>query len=300
MIRFYEKFYYGTIQDRKGGLPLGFATPYENNSAFQKRKKTVDTWVRQGKGDTAKYFDNIPTSGFSIAGVVSRYRTSNKLYRIDDPRGFQLEITAENLFELIDNTNISKGVFTDNLIWGRKGSINWLWPADSDEYRKYLAGPSSYVHQPGDVIYSHTRYQRGHHVYLGRRYVHIVCYNTHYDRTQPPLRGYLGTPQYHQVRKYDDMGLDPKPFHVYRFFNPDNPNSYGYGRLIFLRSAINKDMYEKSSVPAPDVKDGEWVPFHSMTSHAWRSMAKMYEQKPKSVPKINAESVKEIVESWYG
>ena len=57
--------------------------------------------------------DNTPIPGFKIENSVSRYSTSNKLWRILDPRGFELEISTACLETIIMETGILKGGVID-------------------------------------------------------------------------------------------------------------------------------------------------------------------------------------------
>lgn len=54
-------------------------------------------------------WDNVPLNGFRIDKSVSRYSTSNKLWRILDPRGFQFEISTLCLEQIIEDAGIRKG-----------------------------------------------------------------------------------------------------------------------------------------------------------------------------------------------
>ena len=54
-------------------------------------------------------YDNTPMRGFKIENSVSRYSTSNKLWRILDPRGFELEISTGCLENIIMEAGILKG-----------------------------------------------------------------------------------------------------------------------------------------------------------------------------------------------
>lgn len=58
-------------------------------------------------------WDNVPTVGFKILKSVSRYSTANKLWRILDPRGVELEISTGCLEELMMNTTIHQGGLID-------------------------------------------------------------------------------------------------------------------------------------------------------------------------------------------
>jgi len=57
------------------------------------------------------------------------------LWRIADPRGFELEISSENFARIIDCATIEKGVIVGKCVWGRDGSKNILLPESSDVYQ---------------------------------------------------------------------------------------------------------------------------------------------------------------------
>lgn len=141
-----------------GDQPLGFANVYEpHTAAYAKRAITQNNWAygsweeRNGLFFTEerKYvakttpgggydcvisdvqvenqyqpiiIDNVPVSGFKIVTSVSRMSTSNKLWRILDPRGFVLEISCDNLEEIISTGAIENGEIIGNCQW-RTGKI---------------------------------------------------------------------------------------------------------------------------------------------------------------------------------
>lgn len=130
--------------------PLGFAAEYNENSArcIDKNKKQ-DVWAghtlqngilveRKSDYINGKYiqrfdpipldlypkvYDNVPLDGFKIASTVSRYSTSNKLWRILDPRGFELEISTDNMETILKEGTIIKGVLQGKFNWdfGKNG-----------------------------------------------------------------------------------------------------------------------------------------------------------------------------------
>lgn len=67
--------------------------------------------------------DNNPLTGFVIEKVQSRWSTNNKVFRIADPRGFELEVSAQNLLELMNTTVINHREVMDLCIWdfGKQG-----------------------------------------------------------------------------------------------------------------------------------------------------------------------------------
>lgn len=62
-------------------------------------------------------WDNVPLTGFKIKDTVSRYSTSNKLWKILDPRGVVFEITTEVFENIVLNGTIIKGEIQDECIW---------------------------------------------------------------------------------------------------------------------------------------------------------------------------------------
>lgn len=67
--------------------------------------------------------DNNPREGFKILDYAVRSSTANKLWRVLDPHGFQLEISTPNLEELIQTCSIICGVFVGEFYWdfGKNG-----------------------------------------------------------------------------------------------------------------------------------------------------------------------------------
>lgn len=61
--------------------------------------------------------DNVAQTGFRILRSVSRYSTDNKLWRILDPRGFQLEIGTDNMEDILIEGEIHKGEILGSYIW---------------------------------------------------------------------------------------------------------------------------------------------------------------------------------------
>jgi len=142
-IKFPEKYYVGFQKNRYSSgesfRMLGFATPNTGDSAFKKRKETVDRWSE--KDLTPLDMENKPTHGFKIVDAVSRYSTDNKKFRIEDPRGFELEISVYNLFDIITKHTIVQGTIMEPMLWGRSGQDNYLISSASEEYKHHVSGP---------------------------------------------------------------------------------------------------------------------------------------------------------------
>jgi hypothetical protein len=111
-------------------------TPHGTDKAFEKRKSTVDGWASKTK--EAQTYDNTPMIGFKMGRSVRHgygWGQGNVKWRIEDPRGFELEISSPNFAQIISFCTLEKGEILEECIWARLGNENILVPVDSDVYR---------------------------------------------------------------------------------------------------------------------------------------------------------------------
>lgn len=203
-------------------FPLGFATPYGTNAEFTKRKDTVDDWAAPGRitrvyrrdeqnnlipdpergagywlyddVDKGEYngtvIDNTLTEGFTFEKSVSRWSTSNKWFTINDPRGFSLQITAENLGDIIVHSSIVNGELQGKYVWARyKGNV-FLCRENHPAYQSII-NPVVTQRQElkvGDKI--RIGQQEEEHVYLGKFFSLRIGYQTRYfDKATNTMQG---------------------------------------------------------------------------------------------------------------
>jgi hypothetical protein len=126
---------------------LGFMTGWNPDSkAYAKRQQTQLNWAynshkvidglvytsaRQVPGYTLtalqpEIWDNIPVTGFKVVNAVSRYSTSNKWWRIFDPRGVLFELSTEAFNELIQNNTVSNGNIIGYYVWSTHKGLKLL------------------------------------------------------------------------------------------------------------------------------------------------------------------------------
>ncbi len=148
-----DKFYIG-YNDRgtkKDPCMLGFATylPLDDSkqqkTAYEKRKSTVDNWssgywsrgVLKKNKHPAETLDNVLLQGFKISREVKRYGWGggNVVWRIEDPRGFELEIQSGNMAQILAHTTMIKGEIQCKCIWGWTTGKVVLLPEDSEPYK---------------------------------------------------------------------------------------------------------------------------------------------------------------------
>jgi hypothetical protein len=148
-IRIPEKVYVG-FQGRRSQdeVPLGFMTPWSDDKAGQKRRDTVDSWAKGYYGGSEKTFNSVmlenkPMIGFKVGRSIRRHGGWNgsgaSYIRVEDPRGFELEITIENLVMCMSENLLQDGEIITECVWGRDGNRNILLPTNSEPYRASLA-----------------------------------------------------------------------------------------------------------------------------------------------------------------
>lgn len=91
------------------GWVVGDEWAYDNSKQYGQPGYTYRVPVRKPLEFPPLIWDNTPMRGFKIEKSVSRYSTSNKLWRILDPRNVEFEITTLVLEQLIDDAGILKG-----------------------------------------------------------------------------------------------------------------------------------------------------------------------------------------------
>jgi hypothetical protein len=130
------KHYVGLLKRTGDGLPLGFMTPWGEDAAAARRMQTVDNWARSANKLEPMVIDNLPMSGFKLTASI---RTTNyggyDHWRVEDPRGFELEISGGNLAQLISVGTVDRGEFIDECVWARHGSSNVLLSTATEEYK---------------------------------------------------------------------------------------------------------------------------------------------------------------------
>ena len=104
---------------------LAYVTYYDNNGELRKE----NSWNRwRDKEIEPLTFLNKPTSGFVLNKKVgedaANFNYRNSHIRVYDPRGFEIEITVDNLLLILENTNCLKGK-------GLEGKFVYAWDNSS-------------------------------------------------------------------------------------------------------------------------------------------------------------------------
>jgi hypothetical protein len=115
-------------------VPFAYMTHYEDNAAGRKRQAQVDGWSR-GKMKSV-IIENKPMIGFRVSRGLRRLGWSHHAtsVRIEDPRGFEVDISVSNMMMLTDNNLLENGEILRECVWGRDGGMNVLLPVNSQPY----------------------------------------------------------------------------------------------------------------------------------------------------------------------
>lgn len=228
-MKYFNQYYIGmrTDEPTASGKPLAFAVPDGNDSAAKKRKRTVDAWTmgffsandfagrpRSDIKEMGEIYDNRPMTGFRLTEWNGRYITDNKVVRVLDPRGFELEIYIPNLMDLILNCKVDHGLIQDELVWLRDGAHNRLVrTADPvfDQAKQAAADGKKKKspkvdHQPGDIVTNSW----GEFLYVGLLDVEFIV-----PRGPRVLIEKSPYYEYHRIKKERIEGISLGRRHVY-------------------------------------------------------------------------------------
>lgn len=140
MIKIYPQLWFITDDTREDNL--SYLCQFELNQSgevaanVKKMQETGRSWAKKsGTDDAGVIIDNTPTKNIYVGCSVSRWSTSNKLFRVTDPRGFTIEIPTDNLATLLHHTTVIKGVVQEECVWGKEGNNHILLPVDSEPYK---------------------------------------------------------------------------------------------------------------------------------------------------------------------
>ena len=122
---------------------LAYMTPSDDSSASRKREDSARSWAKFWGNDTSgyifreeEYLTNEPLEGFAITDSLKRiyWGGGNVVWRVRDPRGFELEIQSQCLMSILASCTLKEGVIQGKCVWARDGSNNILLPEASMEY----------------------------------------------------------------------------------------------------------------------------------------------------------------------
>lgn len=139
-------------QERRGTYTgkLAYVTCIDEKGVHRKQK-SWESW-RHKKIDPTDH-DNEPTEGFVLnkkaGGYRSHWNTRQTYARVYDPRGFEFEITIENLLYILENTSAIKGKGLEGeFVYGWSGKDLVLVPVGAADYKE--------IQEHNDIIHNKT------------------------------------------------------------------------------------------------------------------------------------------------
>lgn len=112
---------------------------YIDEKGKVRKEASWNSWRDHKLGDDS--FENIPIEGFvinkNVGGYSSGWNYRQSYIRVYDPRGFEFEITLENLLFIIENTSLIAGKGIEGeFVYGWDGKDLVLIPCKSTDYIK--------------------------------------------------------------------------------------------------------------------------------------------------------------------
>lgn len=87
---------------------LSYVT-HDGTNGLTARKDTGSGWADNDKHET---YPNDLVEGIKIESVTTRYESDNKVFNIEDPRGFKMQIYVPNFLNTMKYSTITNGVIT--------------------------------------------------------------------------------------------------------------------------------------------------------------------------------------------
>ena len=174
-------------------------------------------------------YENVPTDGFVLNKKVGGYKSGwdfRQTYaRVYDPRGFEFEITMENLLWILECCNSIKGKGLEGeFVYGYSNGDLLLVPVDSPDYQKYIS--QSKAIQDGlfvkgsELVVGKTYKNR-----QNREYVYLGRYNYYKKEVNHMQKEFCGS-FYHP--KYKDVGWEHPLDDTWQTDISYNPKSYRF------------------------------------------------------------------------
>lgn len=120
---------------------LAYIIYYDEKGKLRK-ETSWNSWRKTDLGNDI--FDNDPTSGFVLNKKAGDYSTGwnhrQAYVRVHDPRGFEFEISVQNLLYILENATSTKGKGLEgDFIYGWDGTELVLIPCEAPDYKELVA-----------------------------------------------------------------------------------------------------------------------------------------------------------------
>lgn len=127
------------FQNREGTFTgkLAYIIYFDDKGQLRK-SKSWESW--RDKSIQPEEFDNKPIDGFTINKDIKRYNgewfsSTRTMIRVHDPRGFEFEVTTENLIAILMHTDCLRRGLIGEFVYAWIGKELVLLPTNSEEYQ---------------------------------------------------------------------------------------------------------------------------------------------------------------------
>jgi len=182
---------------------------YTDDKGVLRKENSWKGWIKPELG--IDDFDNVPTEGFVInrngGGNGRGWDSRTAFIRVYDPRGFEIEISVENLLFILQESTSSQGKGLEGeFIYSWSGKDLVLLPVSSQEYKNSVSFTSlqSKKISKSDIKvgYSVKFKDTSEAIYLGR----FDYYEKIYDYSERNSRQIIKSTKKHVFIKYNEDG----------------------------------------------------------------------------------------------
>lgn len=231
---------------------LAYVIYYDAKNKLRK-EKSWNGWRDNRLGDNE--FENVPTEGFVLnksAGGATGWRNRNTYIRVYDPRGFEIEISVDNLLYIIEHANSIKGKGLEGeFIYGWDGAELVLMPTSSPEYEG-IAQYNKMVHEDKKVYVKDLELGGTYRTKDGEDYVYLGRHDKWEIDDPSEFRGFRGLGSrefdYKNVGKRHYFGRMEKRYQSQEEY-------YNYLEVLCERTPTTKFMSIIDKEESEDYKD---------------------------------------------
>lgn len=153
---------------------LGYVIYYDEKGTLRKQA-SWESW--RDKTIEPVEYSNLPMDGFTLNRDIKRYSgewfsSHRTMIRVHDPRGFEFEVTTENLIAILMHTDCLRRGLIGKFVYAWIGPELVLLPTNSEEFQqaqRFTAGLSKKVSAKSLVAGATYRTKKGEEVvYVGR------------------------------------------------------------------------------------------------------------------------------------
>jgi hypothetical protein len=276
-IKIFDQLYVG-FHRHGDRMPVGRMVNYVDNKTNQKLRDKIEDWSAYGAGSKAKLnsliIDNKPMTGFRISRSqinAGWYQTPDYI-RVEDPRGFEVDITIPNMIMLTNNNILDNGEIMHECIWGRDNAINVLLPVNSVPYKEAMQNTdrqTTHVHVSKLKLGDHVVLKNG---MKGRYMGKLTAISELYETTKS---GHSGYSYYNSSRAWESnvsshyLSVD-SPQHYIEQLTIDN-NGVPHRRYLGYSSPNVSRVEESDPLTSAEINQRLMDAYETGFTHAGKS-----------------------------